>query len=454
MTTLIRALATTFPIALAGTALGQYDVQIIDPIGSSLFASSSVTDVSNEGRAVGINVVNGVVSPFEWTAATGVQPLATPLTGTGRINDLGDMLYPHTVVLADGSQIVPPYVDGSVGFPSLRDMNDARIVVGSAPGSGTTSSIFIWDPSLGSRSIDIFAAKGLVRVSESGFAVGNAGTTEASSHAFRVDVWTNEVFPLDSVLPPGVWSEAADVNEHGAVTGRTATATASVAFAWSEVDGVRYLPGLDGGLAMHVHPRAIDDAGQVVGQALTPNGWDAFLWNPQTGMHNLNALVTLPPGFDLQEATDISETGVIVGRGYYGTSWGPNRGVILAPTSPWRYLGQFKAGANGAPLLSGSGPLTPGSSGTIRLDDAPAGALALAVISVSSLPTPFQGGTLVPFPPQVVLPLATASDGTRTVPFTVPTGLSGADVYFQFAVADPTATQGTALSNALRADFP
>lgn len=458
-------LAPLFATLPTATAQDAYVAHVVEPTGTYAFSSSYCSDVNNLGVVVGGTYVNDVYTWFQWSAGLGFsmspplfQSATNPAPSAGRLNDLGDRSFGTLLVLADGTQFVPPYVDGTIGLPSLRDLNNDRVAVGSGP-TGTPSNILVWDPTLGSRTIDIWAAKTLVRVSEAGLAVGNAGATSSASRAFVCDVWTNAWTDLADILTPGittgVWSEAIDVNEHGVVVGRGFNGTTVAPFTWSAKDGMRFLGGLDGGSEMYVHPTAIDDKGQVVGRALNgTNDWDAFLWNPQTGMHSLSSQVSLPPNFRLQEATDISETGVIIGRGFYGVAWGPDRGVILEPSTPWQYLGAAKPTDGSAPLLGGFGDLSAGTFAAIVLHHAVPSAPALLVASTTKGDAPFLGGTLVPFPITLAVPFTVDGTGGILSTFVVPAGLSGIVAYLQIAVADPTASHGVELSNALAATFP
>jgi len=64
-------------------------------------------------------------------------------------------------------------------------------------------------------------------------------------------------------------------------------------------------------------------------------------------------------------------------------------------------------------------------------------------------------GTLVPVPVAIQLTLVTNGAGTLPLSWASwPTGLSGASLYFQSAIADGAAVCGTSLSNGLRADVP
>jgi hypothetical protein len=125
------------------------------------------------------------------------------------------------------------------------------------------------------------------------------------------------------------------------------------------------------------------------------------------------------------------------------------------PIDPWTDLGSGLAGVAGPPQLVGTGPLTAGSAGALTLSDAAPSAVCALFVSLSSAPAPFKCGTLVPVP--VALQLTLATNGAGALPLawgSWPNGLSGASLYFQYAIADGAAVCGTALSNALRADVP
>ena len=88
------------------------------------------------------------------------------------------------------------------------------------------------------------------------------------------------------------------------------------------------------------------------------------------------------------------------------------------------------------------------------MDAAPSAPGAL-FLSTSSTPTPFKGGTLLTVPILLTLPLSTDASGEIVLPWTAwPSGLSGVNLFFQFAIQDAAAVKGVALSNALGADVP
>ena len=122
---------------------------------------------------------------------------------------------------------------------------------------------------------------------------------------------------------------------------------------------------------------------------------------------------------------------------------------------PWTDLGSGLAGVGGVPSLAGAGLLTAGSAGSLTLSAAAPSAICALFVSIGSTPVPFKCGTLVPVP--FALQLALVTDGAGGLPLawgSWPSGLSGANLHFQYAVADAAAVCGTSLSNALRADVP
>ncbi|MGQ0551644.1 MAG: FG-GAP repeat domain-containing protein [Planctomycetota bacterium] len=123
--------------------------------------------------------------------------------------------------------------------------------------------------------------------------------------------------------------------------------------------------------------------------------------------------------------------------------------------SPWTDLGFALAGVSGNPLLVGTGALTTGSAGTLSLSNAAPSALTYLFISLSSTPVPFKGGTLATVPLVYSIPIFTSAGGSIPLGWASwPAGLSGLDLFFQYAIQDGAAVAGVALSNALKADIP
>jgi hypothetical protein len=127
----------------------------------------------------------------------------------------------------------------------------------------------------------------------------------------------------------------------------------------------------------------------------------------------------------------------------------------LVSTEPWSDLGFGKPGVNGIPQLAGTGTLVGGSAGSVVLTNAKASTPAMLFVSLASTPTPFLGGTLVPVPPVLVIPLGTDAAGAISLPFTWPAGIpSATSLWFQYAISDAAAIHGVSLSNAIQATTP
>ena len=130
-------------------------------------------------------------------------------------------------------------------------------------------------------------------------------------------------------------------------------------------------------------------------------------------------------------------------------------GFTQSGESPWTDLGSGLAGVLGVPTLTGTGTLTASSAGALTLANGKPTAICALFVSITSTPAPFKCGTLVPVPVAIQLTLVTNGAGGLPLAWgSWPSGLSGATLYFQYAIADGAAVCGTALSNALRGDVP
>jgi hypothetical protein len=169
---------------------------------------------------------------------------------------------------------------------------------------------------------------------------------------------------------------------------------------------------------------------------------DAF----HQGSGQFRAAVPTPAGTSSVEIT------------FTATDWAGNAAVFGPYTiveDPWTDLGGGLAGVSGIPVLVGTGPLTTASAGTLSLTSAAPSALSSLFISLSSTPTPFKCGMLIPVP--IALQILLFTNGSGNLPLgwaSWPAGLSGLSVYFQYAIADGAAICGTSISNGVRGDVP
>jgi hypothetical protein len=125
------------------------------------------------------------------------------------------------------------------------------------------------------------------------------------------------------------------------------------------------------------------------------------------------------------------------------------------PASPWAVLQYGLAGGSGVPALVGAGTLLAGSPGSLTLSGGAPSALSVLFVSPAWTPTPFKCGTLVTVPIIFQLPLFTSGSGGVVLGWpSWPSGLSGADLFFQLALQDAAGPCGVSLSNALRGRVP
>jgi hypothetical protein len=116
---------------------------------------------------------------------------------------------------------------------------------------------------------------------------------------------------------------------------------------------------------------------------------------------------------------------------------------------PWTDLGGGLAGAEGIPVLAGTGALSPGTPGSLKIIGAAHSAPCLFYFSLLEVDVPFKGGTLSAFPPIGTYLFVTNPTGGLLLPWGAWTGAlpAGLELYFQVAVKDSGAIKGVSISN-------
>ncbi len=145
----------------------------------------------------------------------------------------------------------------------------------------------------------------------------------AESHAeYHACLWhKGTVVDLGTLSPGSPLTQAYAVNDRGQIVG----ATSGRGFLWQN-GKMREIPPL--GLRASTHPNAINNKGQVVGEAdnLSPKQC-AFLWQNDV-TYDLNALIPKDAGWVLEDARAINAKGQIVGWGEHD---GHKRAFLLTP---------------------------------------------------------------------------------------------------------------------------
>lgn len=249
--------------------------------------------------------------------------------------------------LADGPTILDlGSLSGPSGSSNASDVNDSGTVVGVSSGPGPNVQAFLYRDgvmhalgTLGGRTI-------ASDVNNLGQVVGGSEIDRTSTwgvpveHAFLSD--GDPSHPLtDLGTLGGDFSHATAINDRGQVVGEAQTAA-------GKPHPFLYQPGVgmtDIGTAS-AHPDEfgtasdINDAGQVVGRISGPRaselvGSFATLYDQGT-LYDLNDLADLPVGWLLTEAMAINNLGQIVARAHVpdgDPSYGRSASVLLTPDS-------------------------------------------------------------------------------------------------------------------------
>ena len=274
---------------------------------------------------------------FAWSAETGLIKIGT----LGRYNQV--MAINDSGQVAGGSLTPNRKMHAFIWSPEsgITDLNplsndhswatginNSGQAVGYSHTSGEPSQIFFWSPESGM--IDICTLdSGSPQVKN--FAINDVGQVIFFSMSGSF-LWTEEAGMQDLSAIAGRRFRSRAINNAGQIAGDVYEGSARPA-ALLEPNGeliiLGLLPGCDSSEAS-----AINNRGQVVGRSwkLAPgiSISKSFIWDPGTGMVDLNSLVALPAGFMLGSPSKIFDDGRIV-----CTMYTPNgyRKALLTPVA-------------------------------------------------------------------------------------------------------------------------
>ena len=272
---------------------------------------NTADDVTDDGLVVGGNEID---SAYRWEGGT--LTIIGDLTAIGRSNESpgGARMSSAHGVSADGTILVGNTpTDQNEEADSFRIIGDLIEPIGDFPGGTHTSGI---------RSV---SADGTIAV--------GYGITDAGREAMR---WENGVREsLGDLAGGGLFSWAHKISADGMViVGRSESASGTEAFRWTRetgMVGLGYIPN-----AASNDSRAWDltaDGSIIVGNHsgdLSPRSRDAFIWDADNGMRDLQGVLVSEfgladelAGWDLISARGISDDGTKIA----GAAFNPDGNV-------------------------------------------------------------------------------------------------------------------------------
>lgn len=328
---------------LAGGINGS-DAYAINNFGIVVGTSDGIADENYTGGGRG-----RATKPFIWTAGEGMLALGPTPTYAGLnaaggnafgINDDGAVVGTLNYGFAGGFQsFISIPTSGMELIPAsgvAYDINNAGQVVGTGG-----QSAYRWTAMGGLESLGIIVQNtAAVAINELGVVAGSHGIESCNT---RPQIWNAAGQPQSNIdlsgllatLPPYSAicnGRAYGINDAGDVVGSLyfifiEEPAKTVAFKWSSMSnstqGLGDLPQMPGTIGNEAF--GINNDGMVVGQS----GNQAFLWTPQTGILDLNALLDESGGgWTLHIARAINDAGEIVG---YGLHDGQMRAFLLTP---------------------------------------------------------------------------------------------------------------------------
>jgi probable HAF family extracellular repeat protein len=334
MSALRLALLAGLALVPAARAQVIYTVTEIPNLPIPSASNSEVVAINNSGQVAGYTRSSDTAVPtraFRWSPTAGMLNLGTlpggGATSAADINDAGQVV--GSALLSSLASRAFRYTDG-VGMVDLGTLpnhtnsvaigiNNAGQVTGSFRDSANQVP-FRYVDGVGMQNLGLppsaTAATGTA-INASGQVAAN-GLVAGVQRAFR---YTDGSGWLNLGTVSG--SLTNDMNDAGQVVGLTSNR----GYLYTDGVGLRDLGVLPGGNSSEA--RSINNLGQVVGHSTTvPDGaLHAILYSDGV-LRDLNGLISPQSGWVLVSATDISDSGLIIGL---GTRSGRNANFLLTP---------------------------------------------------------------------------------------------------------------------------
>lgn len=289
--------------------------------------TASISQVNNHGQVV------GTAGAFSFIYDGTLHPIPNPpggLFGASGINNSGQVIgtvaYPSYQYAAGLYANGALQVFGSGSIVSATEINDTGLIAGDyqyravSYSNGTFTDLGVLPGDLIATTRGINNAGSILILSSD----GSSGHAAIYSNGLLTAVPGSEGL---NVQPSGI-------NNLGQVVGYVSTGTST-----SPLEAVLLSNGQATLLGQLGTPTAgtflsfadaINDSGVIVGIGYTPAGYRAWVYDHETGMVDLNSLLTNGSGWSLEVARSINDAGQIVGEGFYN---GVRSGFFLTPVA-------------------------------------------------------------------------------------------------------------------------
>ncbi len=207
-----------------------------------------------------------------------------------------------------------------------------------SPGGADRS--FIWDNAQGTKALKTLPFNSLnptayeqpsqsLDINNLGQVVGfSPDVIDGKFQQYRAVLWDSD----GNVEDLGINGFANGINDQGQIVGSESTPEGDRAFLLNSTTGDKIDLGVLGTNSQGISSSAaskINNISQVIGSSSSSSGNVAFIWENGV-LSNLNDLIPADSGWILDSATDISDTGYIVGNGRLN---GQTRAFFLTPQS-------------------------------------------------------------------------------------------------------------------------
>ncbi|MBS1703600.1 MAG: PEP-CTERM sorting domain-containing protein [Armatimonadetes bacterium] len=338
-----RALAIGAAIALGSisSANQEYEVVNIGNLSGADFGHASA--INNSNVIVGWSSTGGVKDGFQWSEQYGMIDMnmwGFDSCVMNDINDNGRMVgsftkdgvtkgYIHVMPFPGFNYIYYNEPVGNDTDSQTFGLNNFEHMVGNTGISPTDRRAAGWTINFGGFTVPGYGPQEASQL----YCINDADTMGGYAKVNgtqRATLFFNDQTLLDlhGALPGANASTVSNLNDQGWATGIYHNANnVTWSFLYNPELGVQTFENLVGWDSMSFHE--VSGNGVVVGTGFGGrNGDRATRWTQETGLLDLNSLISANTGWVLQDATDVNENGYIIGTGTYN---GVQSNFLLRP---------------------------------------------------------------------------------------------------------------------------